>query len=370
MSVRIPFIDLSPQTRAVADEFVSAVRQLTLENRFIGGHPVETFERRFAEFCGAAHCVALNSGTDALRFALLEAGVGAGDEVITSPFTFIATTEIISQIGARAVLADVDPRTYNLDPQAMESRITSRTKAILPVHIFGLAADMEKLHFVALQNGLRVIEDASQAHGAEIAGQRAGTFGRSAAFSFYPTKNLGAFGDAGALTCNDPETADHVRLLRNHGQDGYYTHRFEGYNSRMDALQAALLILKLEHLEGWIEERRRIVSLYREGLQDLPQICFQSEPQRFRHCYHIAAALAERRDQLIEALSEKGIEAKVVYPIPLHLQRACARWGHRKGDFPAAEKVSDNVICLPVYPGLAESRVHEVVEAVREFYAG
>lgn len=370
MSVRIPFIDLSPQTRAVADQFASAVRQLLLENRFIGGAPVEVFERRFADYCGSAHCVALNSGTDALRFAMLEAGVGEGDEVITSPFTFIATTETISQTGAQAVMADIDPQTYNLDPEALESRITARTKVILPVHIFGLPADMEKLHFLALQNGLQVIEDASQAHGAGIAGQRAGTFGRSAAFSFYPTKNMGAFGDAGALTCNDAETAEKVRLMRNHGQDGYYTHRFEGYNSRMDALQAALLNLKLDHVEDWIEERRRIVSLYREGLADLPQIRFQAEPQRFRHCYHIAAALAERRDELIRALLEKGIEAKVVYPIPLHLQRACAHWGYQKGEFPVAEQVSENVICLPVYPGLAESRVHEVVEAVREFYAG
>ncbi|HSR50628.1 MAG TPA: DegT/DnrJ/EryC1/StrS family aminotransferase [Acidobacteriota bacterium] len=370
MSVRIPFIDLTAQTQAVADEFASAVRQLTSENRFIGGDPVEAFERRFAEYCGTAHCVALNSGTDALRLALIEAGVKEGDEVITSPFTFIATAETISQTGAHPVLADIDGETFNLSPQAVESRIGERTKALLPVHIFGLAADMEKLHFLALQNHLIVIEDASQAHGAEIAGQRAGSFGRSAAFSFYPTKNLGAFGDAGALTCDDAQTAQQVRLLRNHGQDGYYSHLMEGYNSRLDSLQAALLSLKMNHLEDWIAERRRIASLYREGLADLPQIRFQAEPPRFRNSYHIVAALVERRDDLIAALLEKGIQAKVVYPIPLHLQRAYAHLGYRRGDLPQAEKVAQSVICLPVYPGLDESRVLETVEAVREFYAG
>jgi dTDP-4-amino-4,6-dideoxygalactose transaminase len=311
--------------------------------------------------------VALNSGTDALRLALLAGGVTSEDEVITSPFTFIATGEAIGQVG-KLVLADVDPETFTLTADTVRSRITSRTRAVIPVHIFGLLADMEAIGCLAREKDLVVVEDACQAHGAAQGGVRAGAYGDAGAFSFYPSKNLGAFGDAGAVTCRQPEFADRVRLLRNHGQVGPYAHVVEGYNSRMDSFQAALLLLKLPHLERWNDERRRLAQTYRDELSGLDPVRFQKIPHDFVHVYHVLAALTERRDALAAFLRDQGVDVRVVYPTPLHLMEAYRHLGLEKGALPNAEAVSESVLCFPLYPGLPVVEAARIARLVRRFY--
>lgn len=367
--MRIPFLDLSYQTQSVLEDFLRHARELAGRNEFIGGERVEEFEQAFACYCGSAFCVALNSGTDGLRLALLAAGVRPGDEVITSPFTFIATTEAISQTGT-LVLADVDPETFTLSPEAVEQQITERSRVVLPVHIFGLPAPMMELIFLTQRNGLEVIEDASQAHGARIFNQKVGSFGQSAAFSFYPTKNLGAFGDAGAVTSNDESVAARIRHLRNHGQVGPYQHQEEGFNSRMDSLQGALLKVKLRFLEEWTQWRRRLAEIYRQRLAAVEGIRFQKEPDNYHHSYYLLAALVERRSQLIEYLAKREIETKIVYPTPIHLLAAYRPLNWRKGCFPNAEAVCEKVLCFPAYPGMTEEQACYVGNAIRHFYEG
>lgn len=365
--MRIPFLDLTYQTQQVAAGFQNRISELVASNGFIGGAPVEDFESSFAGYCGARECVALNSGTDALRFALLAGGVGPEDEVITSPFTFIASAEVISQSG-RLVLADVEPDTFTLSLESVKSRLSSRTRAVMPVHIFGLAADMEGFGGLAAERNVFIVEDACQAHGASIGGRRVGTFGASAGFSFYPSKNLGAFGDAGALTTDDPDIARHTRLLRNHGQVAPYAHDIEGYNSRMDTFQAAALRLKLELLEAWNDERRRLAGLYRAELSGLEEVRFQRVPDGYVHVYHILAILVERRDELKAFLAEQGIDSRIVYPTPVHRLGAYRSLGYGEGDLPNAERVSREVLCLPMYPGLESAQVREVCGSIRQFF--
>lgn len=368
-ATQIPFLDLSFQSHQVRGEFLEAADELVAGNQFIGGRAVSKFESDFAGLCGTQHCVALNSGTDALRLSLMAAGVGRDDEVITSPFTFIATAEAINQVG-RLTLADVDPETFNLSPKAVEDGVSSRTRGIVPVHIFGLPADMQRLNAVAAGHDLVVIEDACQAHGASIEERKTGSLGDAAAFSFYPSKNLGAFGDAGAVTSSDEALAERVRLLRNHGQTELYTHVVEGFNSRMDALQARLLTLKLRHVEEWNEERRRLVEVYREELAGIDAVRFQRVPDGFRHVYHILAVLFEERDALVAHLRERGIDVRVIYPTPLHLMEAYRHLGLTRGDFPNAERICDEVLCLPLYPGLASESVARVAAEIRRFFEG
>ncbi len=365
-AAKIPFLDLSFQSQQVRRDFLAAADELVAGNQFIGGRAVSRFERDFAGFCGAQYCVALNSGTDALRLSLMAAGVGRDDEVITSPFTFIATAEAINQVG-RLTLADVDPETFNLSPKEVEDGVSSRTRGIVPVHIFGLPADMEGLNAVAAGRDLVVIEDACQAHGASIGERKTGSLGHAAAFSFYPSKNLGAFGDAGAVTSSDEALAERVGLLRNHGQTELYTHVVEGFNSRMDALQARLLSLKLRHLEAWNEERRRLVEVYREELAGIDAVRFQRIPDGFRHAYHILAVLFDERDALVAYLRERGIDIRVIYPTPLHLMEAYRHLDLGKGDFPNAEKICDEILCLPLYPGLARESAARVAGEIRRF---
>lgn len=364
---KVPFLDLSPQTREVGPEFLTAAAELVEGNQFIGGRAVAEFEREFAAYCQAESCVALNSGTDALRLALLAGGIGPDDEVVTSPFTFIATTEAISQVG-RLVLADVDPRTFTLSAESLEAGISSTTRAVVPVHIFGLPADMASIQAVSSSHDLVVVEDACQAHGAAIAGRKVGSFGDGAAFSFYPSKNLGAFGDAGALTSNDTSFSERVRLLRNHGQTELYTHVIEGYNSRMDALQARLLSLKLRRVEAWNQERRRLVDIYRDELSGIEALRFQHVPDGFRHVYHVLAVLSDERDALVEHLRERGVDVRIIYPTPIHLMEAYRHLGLGRGDFPQAEKVCDEVLCLPLYPGLSTDAVARVAAEIRAFF--
>ena len=367
-SLRIPFLDLSFQTGKVASQFISQIRQLVEQSRFIGGEPVEVFEEAFAKLCGTQHCVALNSGTDALRLALLAAGLKPDDEVITSPFTFIATAEAINQTSVLK-LADVEPDTFTLSPDAVEKKLSSRSKAIVPVHIFGLPANMTAFKQLAEQHNLFVLEDACQAHGASIEGHRAGSLGAAAAFSFYPSKNLGAFGDAGAVTCPDRNLAEKVRLLRNHGQVGSYVHQIEGFNSRMDCFQGIALRLKLGYLEGWNHERQQIAEGYRNKLEDLSEVRFQRLPSGYAHVYHVFAILVERRDELQAYLRGVGIETRVIYPVPVHLHPAYRHLGLGQGDLPNAESICSSVLCLPIYPGLEQEQVCEVANQIRRFYA-
>jgi len=362
----VPFLDLTPQTQAVQYEVLERLRELMNENLFIGGETVSEFERYFAEYCGSAHCVALNSGTDALRFGLAAAGVGPEDEILTSPLTFIATVEAANQVG-RVRFADVDPGTFNLSIREVEQKITKKTRALVPVDLYGLPADLPAFEKIARQRDLVVVEDACQAHGGAVTGRRTGSFGRCAAFSFYPTKNLSAFGDAGALTTSDRDLAERVRLLRNHGQTGPYRHESEGGNSRMDAFQAAVLTLKLPHLDRWNQERRKIAALYRQGIGDLAGFRLQDIPPGFHHVYHLFPLLVERREALQAFLESRQIQTRIIYPIPLHLMPALKHLGYRPGDFPYAEEICAKILCLPCYPGLGESQVEEVVAAIREF---
>lgn len=367
--MKVPFLDLSPQTAEVREEFLDAVGDLLDRNQFVGGSAVVDFEAAFAAYCGSPHCVALNSGTDALRLALLGGGIGPDDEVVTSPFTFIATAEAASQTG-RLILADIEPDTFNISPDSVRSRLGSRTRAIVPVHLFGLPADMRALREVWGGRDLLVVEDACQAHGAEIDGVRVGGFGDAAAFSFYPSKNLGAFGDAGALTCRDSELARRVRLLRNHGQTGAYVHEREGYNSRMDTLQAALLRIKLDRLEDWNRRRRELAEVYRDELRDFGGIRFQKTPDGFRHVYHVLAARVDRRGELAAYLAGKGFETRVIYPTPIHLMDAYRHLGMGPGDLPNAEAVSSDVLCFPIFPGMSRETAAEIAGTVRRFYTG
>lgn len=367
--MKVPFLDLSFQTQAILEEFLSRTRDLASRNEFIGGEAIAVFETTFARYCSSRFAVGLNSGTDALRLALIACGLKSEDEVITSPFTFVATAETVSQT-AKLVLADVDPETFNIHPETVEPKISERTRAVLPVHIFGLPAPMLELIFLAQRNRLLLIEDACQAHGSKIYNQRVGSFGLAAAFSFYPTKNLGAFGDAGAVTTNDEAVAIRVRQLRNHGQVGHYQHDEEGFNSRMDALQSVVLNLKLRCLDSWIEQRRRLAAIYRDRLKSVGEIRFQKEPENFQHAYYLLAARVQRREALIRHLAGAGIETKIVYPTPVHLLNAYRHLNHRRGDFPNVEALCEEVLCFPLYPGMSEETVGYVADAIRKFYGG
>ena len=363
----VPFLDLTPQTQAVQYEVLERLRELMNENLFIGGETVSEFERYFAEYCGSAHCVALNSGTDALRFGLAAAGVGPEDEILTSPLTFIATVEAANQVG-RVRFADVDPGTFNLSIKEVEQKITKKTRALVPVDLYGLPADLPAFEKIARQRDLVVVEDACQAHGGAVTGRRTGSFGRCAAFSFYPTKNLSAFGDAGALTTSDRDLAERVRLLRNHGQTGPYRHESEGGNSRMDAFQAAVLTLKLPHLDRWNQARRERAAYYTELLADVPEVTPPAVDPHGVHVFHQYVIRAPRRDQLLEHLRSHGVGARVFYPRPLHLQPCFAELGYREGDLPEAERAAREVLALPLYPELRAQEQEYVVEKVAEFY--
>jgi dTDP-4-amino-4,6-dideoxygalactose transaminase len=313
------------------------------------------------------HCVGLNSGTDALRLGLLAGGIEPSDEVITSPLTFIATAETANQVG-NVRFADVDPGTFNLCARDVSARLTSKTRAVIAVHLYGQPASMPDFEKLAERKSLLLIEDACQAHGASIGGRKVGSFGKGSAFSFYPTKNLSAFGDAGAFTTDSKVLSDRIRLLRNHGQTGPYFHEFEGYNSRMDAFQAVILSRKLRLLDRWNQQRRGIASFYSEGLKDVEGVLIQKTPPDYLHAYHLYPILVVNRDRLIGYLEDHGIQTRVIYPTPIHLMPAYSHLGYQRGDFPNAEEVSSRVLCLPLYPGLEAAEADEVVLRIRRFY--
>jgi dTDP-4-amino-4,6-dideoxygalactose transaminase len=368
--MQVPFLDLKVQYRQIEAELKPVLEDIMANGAFIGGPQVAAFEDEFAAFCGVKHCVGLSSGTDALRFALMAAGVGSGDEVVTVPNTFIATTEAIAQAGATPVFVDVDPRTCCIDIDKIQHRITPRTRAIVPVHLYGQMADMDPILAIARQRQLVVIEDACQAHGALYRGRPAGSMGLVGCFSFYPGKNLGAFGDAGAVVTDDDQLAQTMRMLREHGQSRKYYHEMEGYTGRLDAIQAAVLRLKLKRLSDWNLARRNHARRYTKLLAELPGVTVVEEADFGQSVYHLFVILVDDRDGLQAFLARKGVGTGLHYPLPLHLQRAYSRMGHQRGDFPVSERTADRLLSLPMFPELTPAQIEHVVTCIKEFLSG
>ena len=361
----IPQVDLKPQHALLADEILAAAREILQESSFIGGRHLEAFEREWAHYCGTREAVGVSSGTDALLLALLAAGVGPGDEVVTVPFTFAATVEAVIQTGARPVLVDVDPTTYTMDVSKLERSIGSRTKVILPVHLYGHPADMDAILAVAERRGLLVIEDAAQAHGALYKERPAGSLGHAAAFSFYPAKNLGACGDAGAVVTNDPALARKVRMLRDHGQGEKNRHEIQGYNGRLDSLQAAILSIKLHHLPEWNNRRRALAALYDQLLKDIPGLILPSESAWAKSAYHLYVIRSSRREELRGKLLQRGVATGIHYPLPVHRQQAFGLLGYPPASFPVSEQLAAEVLSLPFYPELDPDAVRTVSSHIR-----
>ncbi|MGE5553668.1 MAG: DegT/DnrJ/EryC1/StrS family aminotransferase [Betaproteobacteria bacterium] len=370
----IPSFDLTRQNTLLAQELEDALLGVIRSGRFILGEQVEALEREIAGRCGVSFGIGVANGSDALHLALLACGVWPGDEVITTPFTFFATAGAIARAGARPVFCDVEPETYNIDPSKVAGAITRRTKAIIPVHLFGHPADMAPLQALAREHRLYLIEDAAQAIGAQYGGKPVGSLGDVACFSFFPTKNLGAFGDGGMVVTDNPGLADRVRVLRVHGSRKKYYHESLGYNSRLDELQAAVLRVKAKYLDGWIARRREIAATYRSVLAQLPQVESGTlrlpveRPDSF-HVYHQFTLATPARDRLQSYLQAQGIGSNVYYPLPLHLQQAFAELGYRQGDFPEAERAAQEVLSLPMFPELSAGEIERVVDAIRRFFS-
>ena len=366
MHIRVPFLDLKSHHAALHDEFDRAIRAVVDSSAFAGGPFVEKFEQDFASYCGCQHAVGVGSGTEALWLSLLACGVGPGDEVITVPNTFMATAEAITYCGARPVFVDVDDRTYTMDPAGLEEALSSRTKAIIPVHLFGQPADMDPILEFAREHDLVVIEDAAQAHGAKYKGQKAGTLGNAGCFSFYPGKNLGAFGEAGAIVTNSFELQEKIRIFRDHGQVRKYRHTAIGWNCRMDGIQGAVLSVKLRHLESGNSLRRAHAVQYNQAFAGMDEIVTPFEAPHAQHVYHIYAIRVRERDEAMWFLNEKGIQCGVHYPVPIHLQMAYRSLGYKKGDLPRSEQMALEFISLPMFPELTEAQVNIVELAVKE----
>jgi len=359
----IPYLDLKAQYRSIRDEVEPAVRAVLESGQYVLGPEVEAFEQEFADFCATRHCVAVSSGTSALQMALMAAGVGADDEVITVPMTFVATIAAIRYLGARPVFVDVNPGTWTLDVDQLRGALTNRTKAIVPVHLYGLMADMKAIGKFAAAHDLALIEDAAQAHGAEYHGNRAGSFGDLACFSFYPGKNLGACGEGGAVVTDSDNHAKTVRKLRDWGQAGRHHYQLKGFNYRMDALQAAILRIKLRHLGAWTEARRTHARSYTERLSETG-LTLPSEPRHYRHVYHIYAAMVEEREAIQQVLTDNGIGTGVHYPVPVHLTEAHRDLGFGPGDFPEAERIAREELSLPMFAELREEQIDETCDCL------
>jgi len=362
----IPFMNLKRQNAALREELLTAAGRVIDHGAFIQGPEVKAFEAAYAAFQGTAHCVACSNGTSALHLALAAAGVGPGDEVITVPNSFVATAEAVLHCGARPVFVDVQPDTLLMDPLRVEAAITPRTRALLPVHLYGCLAPMDELCAIARKHNLLVLEDAAQAQGAELHGKRAGSFGLAAGFSFYPGKNLGALGDAGAVVTSDEALAERMRLLRNHGAVQKYWHEIPGYNYRMDSLTAAFLSVKLPHLERWTETRRARAALYAQELAG-SGLVLPVEPSGARHVWYVYAVRTGRRDELAAYLKERGIDTVIHYPLPIHLQKAFTFLGYGPGDFPVAERSAQQVLSLPLCADITEDEVRQVCAAVHQW---
>ena len=363
---QIPFVDLAAQYTILADEINAAMANVLRSTSFILGQDVDLFEQEFAAFCEAEYAIGVDSGTSALELLLRAYDIGAGDEVITVANTFIATTLAISYTGATPVLVDIDPKTYNIDVSQIEDTITPRTKAIMPVHLYGQPADMDSILAIAGRHDLLVIEDACQAHGARYRDRRAGSLGHAAAFSFYPGKNLGAYGDGGIVVTNDEHVADTVRMLRNYGQREKYHHLIRGFNRRLDTLQAAILRVKLRYLEEANAARRQHAKLYSELLADLP-VAIPVEADFAESVYHLYVIRTENRADLASHLRDKGIASGTHYPVPIHLHPAYQDLGYGEGDIPISECYAEQMLSLPMYPELTEDMIEYTVDAIRDF---
>jgi len=365
----IPFVDLKAQYQSIKSEIDPAVARVLQSCEFVLGEEVAAFEEEFAAYSGARFGIAVNSGTSALHLALLAAGVGPGDEVITVPFTFVATVAAIRYTGARPVFVDIEPCSFTMDPAQVQDAITPRTRAIVPVHLYGQPTDMDPVLEIARRHGLIVIEDAAQAHGAEYKGRRVGSIGDLGCFSFYPAKNLGAYGEGGMVVTKDPDHARTIRMLRDWGQERKYHHVLQGYNYRMEGLQGAILRVKLRHLEAWTQARRSHAAMYDKLLAD-SGVQTPSVMPYSRHVYHIYAVRIAQRDGVEQTLHRQGIQAGIHYPIPVHLQTGYAALGYKSGDFPFTEEAADEVLSLPMYPEISRAQLELVCAAVREVMNG
>lgn len=360
----IPFVDLKAQYHSIKDEIDRAVAGVLESSQFVLGKEVAAFEEAFAAYSGARHGIAVNSGTSALHLALLAAGVGPGDEVITVPFTFVATVAAIYYAGARPVYVDVDPESFTLDPKLLEKAITARTKAILPVHLYGQPCDMDPILEIARRHGKVVIEDTAQAHGAEYKGRRAGGMGDLGCFSFYPGKNLGAYGEGGMVVTNNPDFTRTIRMLRDWGAERKYHHDLKGYNYRMEGIQGAILRVKLQYLEKWTEGRRDHAKAYNRLLAG-SGVATPAEMLYARHVYHVYTLRSAVRDKLAAGLNGRGVQTGIHYPIPVHLQKAYAEPHYKAGDFPVSERLAQQVLSLPMFAELSGEQIESVCEAVR-----
>jgi dTDP-4-amino-4,6-dideoxygalactose transaminase len=363
----VPQLDLTAQYAAIGAEIRTAIERVLASQHFILGSEGAAFEQEIAQLCGVTHGVGVASGTDALILALRACGVQAGDEVVIPPFTFVATGSAISALGAKPVFADIRPDTYNIDPWDLARRVTKKTKAIIAVHLYGLACDMDTILNFARAHNLRVIEDNAQSIGASYKGRRTGSLGDAACMSFYPTKNLGAYGDAGMVVTNSDEAAARLRTLRNHGQSAKYVSSEPGWNSRLDEIQAAILRVKLRHLPEWQRARQAHAAAFTKLLLGIPGIMPPLIPEGYEHVFHQYTIRVERRDALMKYLSERKIGCSVYYPVPLHLQPLYASLGHKAGDFPHAERAAQEVLSLPMFPELRPEQVTRVAESVAEF---
>lgn len=361
----IQFFDLSRSHDPLRPQFHEVLDQVINSSEYVLGSTVREFERAFAEYCGSSYAIATNTGTSALHLALEACGIGDGDEVITTPMTFIATSAAISYVGAIPVFVDVDSRTWNLDPNLIESALTSRTRAIMPVHLHGLMADMPSIMEIAGRHGLTVIEDSAQAHGASIDGRKSSTFGEASGYSFYPGKNLGALGEAGAVVTNSESVRNRVTAMRNWGSSARYVHDDVAFNYRMDGIQGGFLSVKLSHMKSWTEERQKIARCYTDAFGAAGIVC-PAPPSGYIHVYHVYAILSRDRAKLAKRFDELGIGHGIHYPITVHRQKAFEHLGYGPGSFPVAERLAENFFSLPIYPGMSEDEVELVIETVLE----
>jgi dTDP-4-amino-4,6-dideoxygalactose transaminase len=367
MKQQIPLVDLKTQYKIIKSEIDFAIESVISSSSYIGGQYVESFEQAFANYQKTNWCIGVSSGTNALFLALKSLGIQKDDEIITSPLTFMATVEAIEMVGGKTVFVDIDPFSYTIDPEKVEATITSRTRAIIPVHIYGQMADMTKLCEIAERHGLFIVEDAAQAHGATHFGKYSGELGHAACFSFFPSKNLGAYGDGGAVCTNDSKVAERVYMLRDHGRRDKYVHNILGYGERLDGMQAAILKAKLFHLDTWNKLRQQKASYYENNLSDIKGLILPQHSRLSYHVFHIYCInVPQNRDQIRSYLISKGIGVGVHYPIPLHLQPCIAGYGFQKGDFPITEKHCSGALSLPIYPEITHSQMDYIIETLHD----
>ncbi|MEW6349147.1 MAG: DegT/DnrJ/EryC1/StrS family aminotransferase [Thermodesulfobacteriota bacterium] len=370
--IEVPLLDLAAIHQPLMDKITHAMTEVLRTNRFIGGPEIEAFETELASYCGVPYAVGLSSGTDALIVTMMAMDIGPGDEVIVPSFTFFSTAGSVYRLGARPVFADMDPLTFNIDPDHVAELITNRTKAVIPVHLFGQTADMDRITAICEPRGIRIIEDAAQSIGAQYRGSRAGNLGDAGCFSFFPSKNLGGMGDGGAVVTTHAELADRIRHLRNHGENQRYHHAFVGGNFRLDAIQAAFLRVKLPELDAWHEQRRINANRYSQALSTMEQRSILRLPVEVpdrKHVYNQYVVRVEKRDELARHLTAHRVGNAIYYPVPLHLQKCFESLGYKDGDLPHSEKAAKEVLALPVFPGLSEVRQHKVIRCLTEFFS-